>query len=161
MFLWFAGVSLVFVWFVFQSPALDYRLVMLGSILPLSEVIFGGPRVLHTLLFSVALLMVVMLATQNKRLLRRRWISLPIGVMLHLVLDGVWAQAEVFWWPFFGPTFSNSTIPEFDHGLMITITMELIGLAALVWGYINFGLSDPVHRRTFLTTGHLPREPQP
>ena len=33
MILWFAGVSFVFVWWVFRSPALDYRLVMLGSIL--------------------------------------------------------------------------------------------------------------------------------
>jgi hypothetical protein len=51
MFLWFAGVSLVFVWAVFKSPALDYRLVMLGAVLPLGEVALGGPRLLHTLVF--------------------------------------------------------------------------------------------------------------
>ena len=54
MFFWFLGVSVAFVWFVFRSPALDYRLVMLGSILPIGEVVFGGPKVLHSLIGSVA-----------------------------------------------------------------------------------------------------------
>ena len=65
MFLWFIGVSFVFVWMVFRSPALDYRLVMLGSVLPLGEVVLGGPRVLHTLLAAVALLVLVVLATRG------------------------------------------------------------------------------------------------
>ena len=43
MILWFAGVSFVFVWWVFKSPALDFRLVMLGSVLPVGEVVLGGP----------------------------------------------------------------------------------------------------------------------
>jgi hypothetical protein len=158
MFLWFLGVSFAFVWLVFRSPALDYRLVMLGSILPIGEVVLGGPRVLHTLVFSVALLGVVMLATRERRLLRRRWISLPIGLMMHLVLDGIWTQTEVFWWPFFGIGFGTGTIPELDHGATATIVMELIGAAALVWCWITFDFNDPEHRRTFLHTGHLPRE---
>jgi len=97
---WFAGVTFVFVWWVFRSPALDYRLVMLGAILPVGEFAFGGPRVLHTLLAPVALLAVLMLATQKRRLVRRRWIGLPIGMLVHLVLDGIWTRPDVFWWPF-------------------------------------------------------------
>src|ERR1041384_5697602 len=100
MVLWFLGVSVAFVFFVFRSPALDYRLVMLGSVLPVGEVVLGGPRVLHTLVAAVAALGVVMLATQKRRLVRRRWICLPIGMMMHLALDGIWARTEVFWWPF-------------------------------------------------------------
>ncbi len=161
MFLWFAGVSVVFVWFVFRSPALDYRLIMVGSVLPLGEVVLGGPRVLHTLLFAVALLAVVMLATQKRRLVRRRWISLPIGVMMHLVLDGVWTQTEVFWWPFFGLAFTSGALPELDRGLAVTLVLEAIGAACLVWSYVTFGLADPEHRKVFLETGHLPREPAP
>ena len=80
MILWFAGVSFVFVWWVFRSPALDYRLVMLGSILPVGEVVLGGPRLMHTLLGPVALLLLIMLATQKRRLVRRRWIGIPIGM---------------------------------------------------------------------------------
>ncbi len=131
MFLWFAGVSLVFVWFVFRSPALDYRLIMAGSMLPLAEVALGGPRILHTLLFSVALLGMVMLATQQRRLVRRRWISLPIGVMMHLVLDGVWAVTAVFWWPFFGLGFDAVPVPELDHGVAVAVVLEVIGAGCL------------------------------
>ena len=158
MFLWFLGVSVAFVWFVFRSPALDYRLVMLGSVLPIGEVVLGGPRVLHALVASVALLGVVMLATQKRRLVRRRWICLPIGMMMHLALDGIWADTEVFWWPFFGAAFTTSGLPELSHSLAVSVVMELIGATALAWCYVTFGLKDPENRQVFLRTGHLPRE---
>lgn len=158
MFLWFAGVSFAFVWWVFRSPALDYRLVMLGSVLPLADLAFGGPRLLHTLVFAVALLGLIMLATRERRLLRRRWISLAIGVMMHLALDGIWARTTVFWWPFFGWSFGEGGLPELDHPVALLGFFELVGAAALVWCWTAFGLADPGNRRVFLRTGHLPRE---
>jgi hypothetical protein len=158
MVFWYLGVSVAFVWNVFRSPALDYRLVMLGSVLPLVEVVFGGPRVLHSLLFSVVLLAVVMLATQHRRLLRRRLISLPIGLMVALVLDGSWTSKLVFWWPFFGWAFPGGGLPELHRAVAVTVVLELIGLAALAWCWIAFGWSDPANRRLFLRTGHLNRE---
>jgi hypothetical protein len=158
MFFWFLGLSFIVVWNVFRSPALDYRLVMLGSVLPLGEVVLGGPRLLHTLVFAVALLALVMLATRERRLLRRRWISLPIGVLMHLVLDGIWARTEVFWWPFFGLSFGTGPLPELDRGPAWTIVLELAGIAALGWCWVAFGLADPGRRTTFVRTGHLPRE---
>lgn len=157
MFLWFAGVSFAFVWLVFRSPALDYRLVMLGSVLPVGEVVFGGPKLLHTLLFSVALMSLIMLATQKRRLVRRRLISLPIGIMMHLVLDGIWADTDVFWWPFFGIGFDTSGLPELSRPTGVIVLMELIGAGALVWCWRQFGFSDPANRKLFLDTGHLAR----
>jgi hypothetical protein len=158
MFLWFAGLSVVIVWQVFRSPALDYRLVMLGAVLPVGEVIFGGPRLLHTLLFAVALLAVVMLATRHRRLLRRRLISLPIGLLMHLVLDGVWAVAEVFWWPAFGLDFGAGPLPELDRPVGLVIVFELVGAAALVWCWRAFGFADRTRFDAFLRTGQLPRD---
>lgn len=158
MVLWFAGVSFAFVWLVFRSPALDYRLVMLGSILPVGEVVLGGPRLLHTLLAAVALLAIVMLATQQRRLARRRLIGLPIGILVHLVLDGIWARSEVFWWPFFGSGFGNGGLPELDRPAGVIILMELVGLASLVWCWRQFGFSDPATRGLFVRTGHLDRK---
>jgi hypothetical protein len=155
--LWFAGVSFVFVWWVFRSPALDYRLVMLGSVLPVGEAVFGGPRLLHTLIGPVALLVVLMLATQRRRLVRRRWIGLLIGMLMHLALDGIWARADVFWWPFFGPDFGTEGLPELGHPLGITVLMELAGLACLAWAWRMFGFSDPATRDRFVRTGHLDR----
>lgn len=158
MFLWFAALSAVVVWQVFRSPALDYRLVMVGAVLPVGEVVLGGPRLLHTLAFSVLVLTVVMLATQRRRLLRRRLISLPIGMLMHLVLDGVWTQAEVFWWPAFGWGFPDGTLPEFDRPAGVVIVLEAIGAAVLVWMWRTFGFDDPRRRAAFLRTGHLPRD---
>ena len=157
MILWFAGVSFVFVWWVFRSPALDYRLVMLGSILPVGEIFLGGPRWLHTLLAPVALLAVLMLATQKRRLVRRRWIGIPIGMLMHLVLDGIWARPKAFWWPFLGTTFPSGGLPEFEHPVAVTILLELIGLACLVWSWRAFGMSDSPTRDRFLRTGQLAR----
>lgn len=157
MILWFAGASFVFVWWVFRSPALDYRLVMLGSLLPIGDVVFGGPRWLHALSAPVALLAVLMLATQKRRLVRRRWIGLPIGMLMHLVLDGIWARPKVFWWPFLGPGFPDGGLPEFEHPLAISLALELVGIVCLVWAWRAFGMSDRTTRDRFLRTGQLSR----
>jgi hypothetical protein len=158
MILWFAGVSFVFVWWVFRSPALDYRLVMLGSILPVGEFVFGGPRVLHALLAPVALLGILMLATQKRRLVRRRWIGIPIGMMMHLVLDGIWARPNAFWWPFFGVDFESGGLPEFGHSLIVSVLLELVSLACFVWAWNAFDFRNPKTRERFVRTGHLSRE---
>ena len=158
MILWFAGMSVVIVWQVFRSPALDYRLVMLGAVLPVGEIVLGGPRLLHTLLFAVVLLTVVMLATQRRRLVRRRLIGLPIGILMHLVLDGVWAVADVFWWPAFGWSFGDGTLPELDRPPGLVVLFELVGLVALAWCWRAFGMADRSRRDEFLRTGHLPRD---
>jgi hypothetical protein len=161
MFLWFAGLSFALVWLVFRSPALDYRLVVLGSLLPLLDGVFGGARILHTLVAGVAVLFIIVLATTRKRLLRRRLIGLPIGMLMHLVLDGVWAQTAVFWWPFFGWSFGGIGLPELDHGAVITLVMEFVGAAALGWCWTTFELGDPDNRSLFLRTGHLNRSVVP
>src|SRR5207302_4249376 len=78
--LWFAGGSLVLVWSIFRDPAVDYRLVVVGAVLPDAvDGVFGGARVLHSLLFSVVLLAAVMLATRQQRAARRRFLAVPIG----------------------------------------------------------------------------------
>lgn len=158
MLLWFAGASVVIVWSVFQSPAIDYRMVVLGSVLPLVDGALGRAAVLHTLVASVVVLGVVMVATRGKRLVRRRWIGLPIGMMLHLALDGIWARAEVFWWPFFGVDLPAEQVPELTRGVAPTLLLEVAGAACLWWVWTRFGLSDPERRRSFLRTGQLDRD---
>jgi hypothetical protein len=156
LFLWFLGVGVLVVVAVFQSPALDYRLVMLGSVVPVADGVTGGPWVLHTLLAAVAGLAGVMVATQRRRLVRRRWLGLPIGMFIHLVLDGAWANTDVFWWPLFGVSFGPDRLPELDRG-GVSIVMEVVGALALLYGWNRFGLRDVSARRRFLHTGQLPR----
>lgn len=133
MFFWFLGLAFAAVLIVFSSPALDYRLVMLGAVLPTAEGLVGGPWVLHTLLAPVVVMTVVMLATQNRRLVRRQWLGFPIGLFMHLVLDGSWANAEVFWWPFLGASdvLGGSMVNEFTRSPVAIIVMELVGLVVL------------------------------
>ena len=157
MFLWFVGLSLVLVTIVFSSPALDYRVVMLGSVLPLLDGLSGGAWVLHTLAGSVVALALVMLVTRGRRLVRRRWLGIPIGMFVHLVLDGVWASTHLFWWPAFGVGFDGESLPETTRGGLVVV-MEVVGLAVLVWGARRFGLLEPEGRERFLRTGQLPRE---
>lgn len=158
MLLWFAGMSFVLTWAVFRSPALDYRMVMLGAVLPVGEGLIGGPWILHTLLGGVALLAVVMLATQRRRLVRRRWIGLPIGVLLHLALDGTFTREALFWWPFLGAdALGSGGVPETERGLGVLLLLDLVGLACLAWSVRRFGLDDATRRNAFLRTGQLDR----
>ena len=155
MILFYAGVAWVAVWTIFRSPALDYRLVMLGAVLPVVELPLGtGP--LHTLLAPVVALIVVMAVTQRKRLVRRRWLGLPIGMFVHLVLDGSIARPELFWWPLGGADAFGESLPELSAGIWLLVG-ELIGLGALLWAVGRFGLDDADRRRRFLHTGQLDR----
>lgn len=157
MLLWFVGVSVALVWVVFQSPALDYRLVALGSVLPWVDGVTGGPWLLHTLAAAVAALALVMALTQRRRLVRRRWLGIPIGLFMHLVLDGVWARTSLFWWPFGGDGAFDGTLLELDRPVLAVVAMELAGAAALWWLWQGFELAKPAHRELLLRTGRLPR----
>ena len=156
MVLWFAGGSFVIVWLVFRSPAVDYRLVMLGSLLPLVELPIGEPRVLHSLTGAVALLALAMVVTPRRRVMQRRLVAIPIGVFLHLVLDGIWTDTTAFWWPFTGRDWSDAELPELARGGFVVV-LELIGAACLWWAWRRFGLDDPARRSRFWRTGQLDR----
>ncbi|MGH9211849.1 MAG: metal-dependent hydrolase [Acidimicrobiales bacterium] len=157
MFLWFAGMSFLAVWLIFRSPAVDYRLVMVGAVLPLVELPFGHPRVLHSLAGSVVLLALAMLATPRRRLMQRRLVAIPIGVFLHLVLDGAWTDTTAFWWPFTGWAWSSAELPELSRGAF-DVVLEVAGAAALWWAWQRFGLARADRRARFWRTGQLDRD---
>ncbi len=154
MFIWFVVMSVVIVAVVFRSPAIDHRTVIAGALLPLVEVVFGGPRILHSVVGAVVLLAVVMVSTRHSRLLRRRLLGVPIGMMCHLVLDGSFTRTEVFWWPLSGLDFAAGQVPELDH-LAVSLFLEVVGLAVGAWAWRTFGLHDPSRRERFRTEGRL------
>jgi hypothetical protein len=156
--LWPAGLALGLVWLVFRDPAFDYRVVVIGALLPdLLDAPFGGARLAHTLLGSVVVLVAVMLGTRGRRQLRRSLLALPIGMFAHLVADGMWARTHAFWWPFFGRRLSGR-LPALDHGIAVLVFEELVGGLLVVWCWQRFRLTDKRVRRQFLRTGHLPRD---
>ena len=95
-----------------------------------------------------------MLATRHRRLLRRVLLGIPIGLFIHLVLDGAWADTDTFWWPFTGWSFDGDQLPELARGGW-TLVMEVVGAVALWYGYRIFGLADPARRERFLRTGRV------
>lgn len=160
MFFWFAACGVVAVALVFGSSGVDYRVVALGSVLPLAENLTGSPWVLHTLAGSAGLLVGVMAATagRGRRLRRRRWIGLPIGTLMFLAASGSWSRTALFWWPFGGSGgVGHGPPPELDWPLALMVALELAGIAALAWTARRYGLSDPDRRRAFLATGRLTR----
>ncbi|WP_419926653.1 hypothetical protein [Candidatus Poriferisocius sp.] len=156
MFFWFAALSFVLVALVFDSPVLDFRVVMLGSVLPVVELLVGGPWALHILLGPLVVLVVVMLVTHRRRLVRRRWLGLPIGLLMYLVLDGAWLRTELFWWPVLGVSVDSADLPEF-RPLGVLVILELVGLAVGAWAVRRYGLTDRQRLRLLCTQGRLDR----
>lgn len=156
MLLWFAIVAPICVAEIFRSPMIDYRMVAVGAVLPVFEVIAGRAMVLHTLLGSVCVLALVMAFTQQRRLLRRRWLGIPIGMMFHLVLDATWTSKALMWWPAFGFGF-DQPVPEFDRSPAVVLLLEFAAVIAGFWAWRRYELADPAHRQRLVRTGQLAR----
>jgi membrane-bound metal-dependent hydrolase YbcI (DUF457 family) len=156
--LWYAGLSVLIVANVFRSTGLDYRLVVLGALLPLLvDLPFGHRAFGHALVFPVALFGLVMVTTIGRsRLVRRRWLCVPIGVFVALILSGAFTQDHVFLWPFLGGAGDASLLPAW----WAVLIEELVGLVACWWIVGQFDLYLPEPRRDFWQTGRL-REGSP
>lgn len=153
MLLWYVGLSVLIVHYVFRSSGIDYRLIAAGSLLPLLvDLPFGRLAFGHTLIAGVGLMVAVMVGTIGRaRLLRRRLICVPIGFLCGLALSGVWTNPEVFWWPFAGPLPDDPLFPPWP----IVAVEELVGLGACAWIVTQFGLAEHAARDAFVRTGRL------
>ncbi|MEO0493468.1 MAG: hypothetical protein AAF081_08630 [Actinomycetota bacterium] len=159
MFFWFVAAAVLLVLFVFDSPAVDYRWVALGGVLPLVEAVTGRPWILHTLLGSVLLLTLVMATTVGTRLRRRAWLGVPIGTFAFLIASGSWTDSDLFWWPVGGvDTIGVGPLPEYDRPLALLIVMELAAIIALVVIGRRLGFDEAEHRERFVKTGRVPKE---
>ena len=155
MFFWFVGTAVVTVWFVFRDPQFDYRLLIIGAVLPgIVDAVLGGARVLHSITFSVVLLVALMLFTPRGTAIRRTLLALPIGTLLHLVFTGAWMNPQVFWWPFLGWSFEDAPHPIAERGWW-NVLLELVGVALCAWVFVRAELADPERRRAFWRAGTL------
>lgn len=93
-----------------RHRGLDYRLLMVGSLLPdivdkpigvylLPQVFHSGRIMGHTLLFSLILLGI---GAWRYRRGRVGLFSLGLGSLFHLAEDEMWNQPGVLWWPLLG-----------------------------------------------------------
>lgn len=154
MLFWFLSTSILTVWYIFKDPRFDYRLLLVGSLLPdVIDAPSGQARWAHSVTISVAVLAAVMLATTGRKPIRKTLLALPIGMLLHLVFDGAFSNATIFWWPFLG-SWGQSPVPSLERG-WLNVPMELIGLALMAWMWRRFGLQDVERRQQFIRNGTL------
>lgn len=159
MFFWFIGTAVVTVGVVFRDPRFDYRLLIVGSVLPIGDGLVGGARALHSVTVCVGLLALLMVATAGRRPVRKMLLGLPIGMILHLIFDGAWSNTEVFWWPFFGWSFDDAPLPVVERGWW-NVPLEAIGIAICVWLWRHNGLAERARRAAFLHDGILDAVPE-
>ncbi len=159
MFFWFIGTAIISVGMVFRDPRFDYRLLIVGAVLPMGDALFGGARALHSITVSVALLAVLMIATAGRKPIRKMLLGLPIGMILHLVFDGAWGNTEVFWWPLFGVSFDDAALPLVERGWW-NLPLEAIGVFLCVWLWRHNDLGSAERRTEFLHNGRLDAVPE-
>jgi len=158
MFFWFIGTAILAVGFVFRDPRFDFRLLIVGSVLPLLDGLIAlalpGVRILHSVTTAIVVLAALMLATSGRKPVRKTLLGLPIGMFFHLVFDGAWNDTDVFWWPFTGVAFADTPFPLVDRGV-VSFLLEAAGIALCTWLWRLNRLAEPDRRRRFLDTGHL------
>jgi hypothetical protein len=158
VFFWFIATAVVTIGFVFRDPSFDNRLLIVGSVVPIGDAVFGGARALHSITVSIALLAAVMIATKRGSARRKTLLGLPIGMFLHLVFDGAWNDTSTFWWPLTGLDFTDRGIPIVDRGGW-SLVMEAVGIAACTWLWRLNRLGDRALRQRFLSDGQLQAVP--
>lgn len=157
MVLWFFGTSTLTVWAVFRDARFDYRLLLVGSIVPdVIDLPSGQARWAHGLVVSVAVLAVVMVTTGRKPV-RRLLLGLPIGMLLHIVFDGAFNSAALFWWPFLG-SWGDVRVPSLGRGWW-SVALDIVGVAILWWLYRRCQLDKADRRRDFVRHGTLIQTP--
>ncbi|MCL6479112.1 MAG: metal-dependent hydrolase [Peptococcaceae bacterium] len=147
----------------------DYRLIVLGSMLPdiidkplggvvLREMLGNGRIYSHTLLFSLFLLGAGMFLRRKSR--RSLCLALAGGGLAHQVLDGMWLQPETFLWPAYGWGFPKESSAEWLRRWVESLqTDPMVYVPEIIGGliilYFAADLIFRVKAKEFVQTGRL------
>lgn len=99
------------------SASIDYRVVMIGSLLPdlidkpLGMVFFrntfhNSRLFAHTLLFSAVLFMIGLILLKRRQ--NGKLLLLSVCCLIHLALDAMWQYTAILFWPFIGMKIVNA-----------------------------------------------------
>lgn len=172
MLLWHLGAGLwIFRW-VFRDPKVDVRFLLPGLLIPdLVDLPVGtilaadrfstGELWFHSLTVASLYMVAVLMATRRGRR-RRAWMAVGVGWLLHLILNGMWTNPEILFWPFFGRGLGPGDAPFWSLAWERALSdpwrwlKELAGLGYLVWLWFAVGLADPRRRALLITTGRIP-----
>jgi len=159
------GIGLGFAWLVSyrNRSVVDFRLVLLGSILPdlidkpLGAVLHLEARLwAHSLVFLGAVLLLSLLPS----LRGLRWVG--FGDAVHLLVDLIWQQPLVMLWPFLGLAFPAETTPQtFGSYFQILLSDPYVQFGEVVGGILlitvawRYRLFSWPRLRQFLRDGRL------
>lgn len=172
MLLWHVGGAVFLFRVLFKDPGVDLRFLAGGALLPdavdalvglaqSSEPFASGHFYGHSLLLAVAVLAVGMWVTNRGSIRRRRAVAAAVGIMFHLLLDGMWLWPEVLLWPLAGGGLLAgspgdwSGLPGSLLGNPLRMAQEAAGLIYLVWLFGRAGISDPARRSRLWRTGTI------
>lgn len=172
MLAWHLGaVTFLFRW-IFRDPKVDMRFLLAGVVLPdlidlTAVTLLGGSSGqlwAHSLLAPTVIAIIVMATTRRGRR-RRAWMALVVAWLFHLLIDQMWLDAGVFFWPLFGVDLAvggDAFWPAaWDRAWSDPWRwiLEAIGLVYLAWLAVGYELGDAGNRRVLLTTGRLGNRP--
>ncbi|MEN8239218.1 MAG: metal-dependent hydrolase [Actinomycetota bacterium] len=168
MIFWHVGATVAFIRYAFRDEAMDLRFLALGALLPdlidtpagiVAWSSLGSVRLIsHGILFGSFVMVAVLIFTRRGPV-RKRWMLLATGVLLHLLLDTMWNSPESLWWPFLGTGFTATGFTTYGAYAIDVLTNpvmwvgEALGLVYLVVLARRADLTDPAARRTLWRTG--------
>lgn len=131
-------------WFTSMARRMDYRLILIGSLLPdiidkpIGMLFLSNGRIFcHTLLF------LVIISSAAVYLFKRHeqtWlIALSFGTFIHLILDGMWLAPRTLLWPAYGWAFESEDLTNWVQNMLYALRTdpavylpELVGAIILV-----------------------------
>jgi len=172
MLFWHLGATLWLFRWIFRDPKVDVRFLFAGAVLPdvvdltLGTVVLSdshaiGELWLHTLSTPTIYMIGVLLLTRRGRR-RRAYMALGIGWLFHILLDGMWTDPEVIFWPFFGWELPVGQMPFWPLAWQRALSdpwrwvLEAVGLAYLIWLWFAAGLNQRERREGLLSSGRIP-----
>ena len=136
--------------------SIDYRMVLLGSLLPdivdkplafwlLPELVNHNTRGIgHTLVFNVGLLVIALLLLQ---LVRSYWpLIFALASLGHLLLDQMWQVPRKLLWPFYGWSLPPGTT-TLDEWINSLLSIKWLNLPEAVGGLVLIWFAIQVYRQ--------------
>ena len=148
---------------------LDFRLVLLGSMLPdlidkpvgiflLGQVFSNGRIFSHTALFTLSFLVAGIIFYQKRAGVAL--LTIGYGSLMHLVLDGMWTDLRTLLWPLQGWAFTKGDMSHWLSRMLFALThdgqayiSEGLGAAILIVFFVIILRRGQVWR--WLKTGQL------
>lgn len=172
MLIWRLGATLWLFRWIFRDPKVDVRFLFVGVVIPdlidlpigtllLADRYSTGQLWAHSLTVASGYMVVVLLLTRRGRR-RRAFMAVGVAWLFHLLLDGMWADPEVFFWPFFGFELASGPAPFWPLAWERALAdpwrwvLEAAGIFYLVWMWFAVGLNRPDRRNGLLKTGRIP-----